>query len=150
MEESITITFAYRRPDEEQVRALVEEFCGRHPHITVVPRPVSVGALQDELEAGHVDVIEAWQSWLNEKQEQGDLLALDPFINVDESLEASDSYPATLESLSIAGRTWAIPYGVNSTVMYYNQVDTARRDQSRRADSSGSDGLGAARGRNQP
>jgi multiple sugar transport system substrate-binding protein len=119
--EPVTITFAYWESDTARVEALVQEFTEQYPHVTVDLRPESMGALAWDLGAEDADVREVFVAIIDSQRERGDFLELDPFIEQDESFDLSDFYPATLETFTIEGKTWAIPYGVDSEVMYYNQ-----------------------------
>jgi multiple sugar transport system substrate-binding protein len=114
-----TITFAYIDQDGELVEGLVEAFSEQYPQITVNLRP------GDEYRVWHfdpaqVDVAEFLLGWFSDLQEQGNLMGLDPFIEADESFDAGDLYAGALESATIDGQIWGIPYGAGSTVVYYN------------------------------
>jgi multiple sugar transport system substrate-binding protein len=119
--EPVTITFAYWESDTARVEALVQEFTEQYPHVTVDLRPESMGTLAWDLGAEDADVREVFVAIIDGQRERGDFLELDPFIKQDELFDLSDFYPATLETFTIEGKTWAIPYGVDSEVMYYNQ-----------------------------
>jgi multiple sugar transport system substrate-binding protein len=119
--EPVTITFAYWESDTARVEALVQQFNKQYPHITVDLRPASMGDLAWNVGAEDADVREVFVAIIDSQRERGDFLELDPFIEEDESFDLSDFYPATLEPFTIEGKTWAIPYGVDSEVMYYNQ-----------------------------
>lgn len=118
--EPVTITFAYPEVDAEYYEPLAQEFNELHLHITVELLARPWNAL-DDLEAGDVDVFVTEPFALSELQERGDILSLDPFIERDDSFGLSDFYPGTVELLSIEGRTWAIPAGLDVLVMFYNQ-----------------------------
>jgi multiple sugar transport system substrate-binding protein len=118
--EPVTITFACRDMGAEHYEALIPEFNEQYPHITVNLRPETEDGLIN-LEAQGADVRPVWQAMFDPMQERGDILALDPFVEQDASLDLSDFYPAALQVFTIDGEIWAIPFGANPVVMYYNQ-----------------------------
>ena len=118
--EAVTITFAYLDINTEHFEAVVQKFAKRHPDITVNLRPETASGLVN-LEPGEADVRVVWQQMIGNLQERGDIVELGPFIEMDGSFDLSDFYPAVLEAFTIQDATWAIPCGVNPTVMYYNQ-----------------------------
>jgi len=81
--------------------------------------------MEDGLEilgAGAADVRPVWQEMFGSVQERGDLLALDPLIEMDRSLlDLSDLYPGVLEVFAIGDELWALPVGANPRMMYYNR-----------------------------
>jgi hypothetical protein len=62
---------------------------------------------------------------------------LDPFIEQDESFDLSDFYPATLETFTIEGKTWAIPYGVDSEAILSGYGVASQAESSNRGPASG-------------
>ncbi|HUV88096.1 MAG TPA: extracellular solute-binding protein [Anaerolineae bacterium] len=119
--EPATIRFAYMNSDREYIEPLVEEFSKQYPHITVELRPTTMGELAWNFGAGDADVREVFTAIIDNQRERGDFLALDPFIEQDESFDLSDFYPAALETFTIEGKLWAVPCGMDSGVIYYNQ-----------------------------
>ena len=66
------------------------------------------------LGAGVADVRPVWQEMFGSVQERGDLLALDPLVEMDPSLlDLSDLYPGVLEVFAIGDELWALPVGAN-------------------------------------
>jgi multiple sugar transport system substrate-binding protein len=119
--EPATITLAYWESDTARIEALVREFNKQYPQITINLRPHSMGELAWDLGTEDADVREVFTAIIDSQRERGDFLALDPFIEQDRSFDLSDFYSATLETFAIDGEMWAIPYGVDSEVMFYNQ-----------------------------
>jgi ABC-type glycerol-3-phosphate transport system substrate-binding protein len=119
--EPATITFVYRRDLKGHIEEAMAKFSGQHPHITVYLRPASAGDLAQGSGIDDADVHAIFTAIVDSQREQGDLLALDPFIEADESFDVSDIYPAALEAFTIDGKVWAIPYGVTSEVIFYNK-----------------------------
>jgi len=118
--EPVTITFACLAVDEEDYKELAQRFNEQHATITVEINPTPWEGL-DNLALADVDVFVTWPEVLSGLQEQGDVLTVDPFIETGGSLDLSDFYPGTVELLSIEGRTWAVPAGVDVLVMFYSQ-----------------------------
>jgi ABC-type glycerol-3-phosphate transport system substrate-binding protein len=118
--EPVSITFPCSDISLELYEPLAQEFNEQHPHITVNLRRETEGGLIN-LEAEGADVRPVWQAMFDPVQERGDILALDPFIEQDASLDLSDFYPAALQVFTVDGEIWAIPFGANPVVMYYNQ-----------------------------
>ena len=118
--EPVTIRFAHPEVDSEHYEELAQEFNQEHANITVELEPRDWNRL-DDVDAGDVDVFVTEPFDLIELQEQGSVLNLDPFIERDKTLVLSDFYAGTAELLTIEGRVWAIPGGVDVMVMYYNK-----------------------------
>ena len=118
--EPVTITFACPAVDEEDYKELAQRFNEQHATINVEIEPTPWEGL-DNLALDDVDVFITWPEVLSGLQEQGDVLTVDPFIETGGSLDLSDFYPGTVELLSIEGRTWAVPAGVDVLVMFYSQ-----------------------------
>lgn len=111
--EPVTITFAHPTSDADYYQALAQKFNESYPHVTVELRPERGGQ--------QVDVFTAPSFALSQLQERGDILSLDPFIEQDASFDVSDFYPGTVGLYTSEGKVWAIPAGVNTMVMFYNQ-----------------------------
>jgi multiple sugar transport system substrate-binding protein len=118
---AVAITFAYGKSDTECIEAWVKEFNEQYPHITVNLRPKTTGELAWDLGPGDADVREVFTAIIDSQRERGDFVALDPFIETDESFDVSDFYPAALEAFTIDGKVWAIPHGTTSEVIFYNK-----------------------------
>jgi multiple sugar transport system substrate-binding protein len=118
--EPVTITFLVLEGDAEHYEALASKFAESHPQITVELRSKTFGDL-DDLDAESVDVLWVYPYWAARLSEQGKVLNLDSLVEQDEGFDPSDFYPGTVDAVSHEGQTWAIPYGVNTAVMYYNR-----------------------------
>jgi len=118
--EPVTLTFAYPDVDEEYYVELVQKFNEQDPHIAVELRPMHDDSPTD-LSTGDVDVLVVAPWTLGELQAEGAILDLDPFIEEDKSFDLSDFYPGTVELLTLEGRTWAVPAGLNMLVTFYNR-----------------------------
>ena len=116
-----TITLIYRRDLRDHIEEAMTKFNEQYPHITVNLRAASDGGLARDFDAGDADVRAIFTAIVDSQRERGDFVALDPFIETDESFDVSDFYPAALEAFTIDGKVWAIPYGVTSEVIFYNK-----------------------------
>jgi multiple sugar transport system substrate-binding protein len=106
--------------DEEYYRGLIQAFSKQHPTIAVEFLPRTVDQLET-LGPGAADVRPVWPMMFGSVRERGDLLALDPVIQIDESqLDLSDLYPGIQQVFAADGQVWAVPVGTNLRMMYYN------------------------------
>jgi multiple sugar transport system substrate-binding protein len=119
--EPATIAFLYRRDLGDHVEAAMSRFREQYPHITVNLRAASAEQLASDLGAGDADVRATFTAIVDSQRERGNLMALDLFVEADESFDVSDWYPAALAAFTIDGKLWAIPYGVTSEVVFYNK-----------------------------
>ena len=53
--------------------------------------------------------------------EDGSIIPLDPFTEQNSAVDMDDFYPEALELFTDEGKVWAIPAGLDTLVMYYNQ-----------------------------
>jgi len=118
--EAVTISFAFPEVDVGFYQALVQTFNQSYPDVTVELRPLSWD-LMDSLSADEADVFAADAFTLEAFAEEGGLLPLDAFIEVDQSFDPTDFYPGALGQLASEGETWAIPAGVDVDVLYFSQ-----------------------------
>jgi ABC-type glycerol-3-phosphate transport system substrate-binding protein len=119
--EPATITFIYHRNLKDHIEAAMAEFGDQYPHITVNMRGASAGELAWSFDGDDADVRAIFTAIVDSQQERGDFLALDSFIEADESSDVSDFYPAALQAFTIGGKVWAVPYGVSSEVILYSK-----------------------------
>lgn len=120
--EPVTITFAHLSLDEDHYAALVQEFNERYPYVTVELKPIQPRDWwRGQRGPDEVDVFTTFDGALSELQKQGSILELDAFVEQDMSFELADFYPGTIEHLTVEGKTWAVPAGLDITVMFYNQ-----------------------------
>jgi ABC-type glycerol-3-phosphate transport system substrate-binding protein len=119
--EPATITFIYRRDLGDHVKEAMAKFGEQYPHITVNLRAASAEQLAGDFDADDADVRAIFTAIVDSQRLRGNLMALDPFIEADESFDESDWYPAALAAFTLDGKLWAIPYGVTSEVIFYNK-----------------------------
>jgi len=110
--EPVTITFTLPETDMEYYKTLVGIFNKSYPYVTVE---------FDDYQTERGDVIAVTPFELAELLERDAILNLDPFIENNESFDRSDFLPGTVEIFAAEGKTWAVPVGVDTIVMFYNQ-----------------------------
>jgi ABC-type glycerol-3-phosphate transport system substrate-binding protein len=118
--ESATITFACNQSDEAYYEEMVQKFNEQYPHITVELHPYQRDS-EGQVTADDADVLISRERFLRNLYTQGDLMDLQPLIEGDQSLDLADFHPGAMALLSDQGSTWAIPAGLDMSVMYYNQ-----------------------------
>ncbi len=117
----VTVRYAGYYMDEEYYGGLIQAFNKEHPTIAIEFLPYTEDELAT-LGADAADVRPVWPAMFGPVWERGDLLALDPVIQVDGSLfELSDLYPGVSQVFATDGQVWAIPVGANLRMMYYNR-----------------------------
>jgi multiple sugar transport system substrate-binding protein len=117
--EPITITFVHPSYDTDFYKTLVGEFNASYPQIAIELQPVQQRGSDVGLQTG--DVFIASPYYVAGLQEQGEILDLTPIIEHDLSFDATDFHPGVLEAFSNEDGVWAIPFGVDPLVMYYNK-----------------------------
>jgi len=114
-----SITFAFPESDRAFYQQLVPQFNEQYPAITVDLQPLRGNLAVAGLET--VDVFLAYPNEIRRFQLEGQLVNLDPFIENDETFDMKDFYPGALQLFMDDGKVWAIPAGMDVTVMYCNQ-----------------------------
>jgi multiple sugar transport system substrate-binding protein len=118
--EPVTISFAFSSQYVEHYQRLVLKFDEIYPHITVELEPISFQN-QSGFTPDRADVFTDFaQASFAQWQQQGEIVALSPFIDQDAHFDLDDFYPVGHEFYRIDGGQWAIPSSVDPIVMYYN------------------------------
>ena len=118
--EPAAISFAFHESDQRYYEGLLAAFADDPPTLSVELHPYDWGQLAT-MDAQTADVFAADTSLLYDLDEQSELLALDPFLQQDASLDLDDFYPGALGAVTSEGRLWALPSGIDVYVMYLNQ-----------------------------
>ena len=118
--EPATISFAFHESDLRYYEGLLAGFSDAYPSVTVELLPLDWSQI-DAMNAESADVFAADTRTLSLINEQGQILALDPFLERDASLDLDDFYPGLIGAVTDEGRIWALPSGVDVYVMYINQ-----------------------------
>jgi len=118
--EPTTIHFAFPEVDAAYYEALVLKFAESHPQIRIELRPKTWQQLYSP-NPESTDV-----SWVSHElagrlSAEGKFANLGPLIEQDGELDLSDFYPITVDALSQEGSIWAIPFGADMAVIYYNR-----------------------------
>jgi multiple sugar transport system substrate-binding protein len=120
--EPVTISFAFPEGDAEHYAALLLKFTESHPQIAVELRPSTRQELYS-FAPESADVLWVPQDAVPRLSAQDAILDLDSLIEQDNAFQLSDFYEGSVDALRVSGegRTWAIPYGADVLVMYYNR-----------------------------
>jgi multiple sugar transport system substrate-binding protein len=122
--EPIKVRFGFHRSQEDYYEPLIAMFNEAHPDITVERRTTRTrDMLQTLLRDGEVDAfaLQVYDNQFAQLYDQGDLLNLTPLIEQDARFDLADFYPGVIAPCRREGQMWAIPFGVNLMVMYYNK-----------------------------
>ena len=108
----------------EVVAALVPEFERRHPGLAVDVQRIPWSAAHEKLLTAFVggampDVIQAGSTWLPELVVLGALEALDERIAASATADRADWFPGILDTNVIDGRTWGLPWYVDTRLLFY-------------------------------
>ena len=108
----------------EVVAALVPEFTRRHPDVHVRVQQIPWSAAHEKLLTAYVggampDVFQAGNTWLPELVVLGALEPLDARIDVSSSVVRDDYFPGILDTNVIDGVTWAVPWYVDTRLLFY-------------------------------
>ena len=117
--EPVTLRFGYYT-NMAEYEPLAEMFHELHPHITVELVPAhnwGSSIALDILDSMDLDVIR-WYSSYPTPERQERLLPLDAMLETSETFPRDDMYAGAMEALQIDGRQWAIPAGLDVSVVY--------------------------------
>jgi multiple sugar transport system substrate-binding protein len=108
----------------EAVERLVPEFERRHPGLRVRVQQIPWSAAHEKLLTAYVgdalpDVVQVGSTWIPELAALGALAPLDARLDASPSLPRSDFFPGVLATHVIGGRTMAIPWYVDTRVLFY-------------------------------
>jgi multiple sugar transport system substrate-binding protein len=118
--EPATISFAFPAVDAAHYETLVPKFAESHPQITVELRPKTWQQIYGP-DAEVTDVSWVPHELAGRLSGEGKIMNLRSLIEQDEGFDLSDFYPVAVDALSHEGRIWAIPFGVDMAVIYYNR-----------------------------
>ncbi len=116
--EPAIVRFVHPETESAYYQALAREFEQSHPAIRI---QVSTRSYRDLATVGAADTdVFAEQNWA-QRRERSEILSLDQFMAADKTFDKADFWPAALELCAGAGKTWALPQGVDPLVMLYNR-----------------------------
>ena len=109
----VTITFAHPQDPTGAYAQWAQQFHDLHPNVTV--------ELTTDRRAPGVDAFLASQFDLPQDAQADAFLDLTAFIEQSDDLDMGDFYPSALNVFRSQGRQWALPFGLDMMVMFYNQ-----------------------------
>ncbi len=117
--EPVTLSFGYPDYDDMgQYSQWAQQFQEQHPHITVELKSM------DNFSPSRVAEVDAFlgsQMMFLEYLDRQIALNLSSFIEQDEDLNLADFYPNAVNVFTTEGKHWALPYGINMMMVYYNK-----------------------------
>jgi ABC-type glycerol-3-phosphate transport system substrate-binding protein len=116
--EPVTISFVHPEDPTGVYARWAEVFRESHPHVTVelVSRSNVNGS-----QLPTYDAFVASQFEVAQYVSAAAVVDLTGFVEQDEDLNVGDFYPATFEVFSAQGRQWALPFGIDMLMIYYNR-----------------------------
>jgi multiple sugar transport system substrate-binding protein len=117
-QEPVTLSFVHPEDESGLYEMWAQQFQAQYPYITV--------DLKDTAEISYEmrvreDVFMASQFELPQLIEQEVVLNLSAFYDQDQDFNVEDFYPEVVGAFISQGKRWAVPFGINFLVMYYNK-----------------------------
>ena len=121
-----TVEFWALGGEGEVVQPLVAEFERREPGIRVRVQQIPWSAAREKLLTAYVgdampDVFQLGSTWIPEFVALGALEPLDARIAASPDLAAGDFFPGVLDANAIDGRTWGVPWYVDTRLLFYRR-----------------------------
>ncbi len=113
MPDPVTIVFIHPQDPTGLYAQWAEQFQENHRHVTV--------ELRTSGPPSAADVFVATQFELAGYLQSNTILDLSGFIEQTEAFNRADYYPAALEIFRSQGRQWAVPFGIDMLMLFYNQ-----------------------------
>jgi len=115
----------------EVVQQLLPDFERQHPSIRVRVQQIPWNAAHEKLLTAFVggtmpDIFQAGNTWIPELVALGALEALDDRMNSSEIIARADFFPGILDTNMIDGRTYGVPWYVDTRLLFY-RTDTLQR-----------------------
>jgi len=119
-----TVEFWALGSEGEHVAALLPDFERAHPGVRVRLQQIPWSAAHEKLLTAFVgevmpDVFQAGNTWLPELAALGALAPLDASIDASTAVRRDDYFPAALAAVTIAETTWALPWYVDTRLLFY-------------------------------
>jgi multiple sugar transport system substrate-binding protein len=120
----VTIRFWTFGREGEVVQALIPDFERAHPGITVRVQQIPFTAAHEKLLTSVVgrstpDIAQLGNTWLPELVALHALVPLDSLIGRSHAIEHSDYFDGIWQTNVIGGRTWGVPWYVDTRVLFY-------------------------------
>ena len=108
----------------EEVRALVPEFERQNPRIRVEVQQIPFTAAHEKLLTAYVgrstpDVSQMGNTWIAELAALGALEPLDARLAAAGAIPRGDYFPGVWDSNVVDGKTWGVPWYVDTRVLFY-------------------------------
>jgi ABC-type glycerol-3-phosphate transport system substrate-binding protein len=116
--EPVTLTFMHPQDPTGSYEQWAEQFHDQYPYITVELEAIS-GANASRIASKDAFVVTQFE--LGPHLQNRAVIDLSTFIEQDDELNAGDFYAPALEVFNDQGRQWALPFGVDMIMLYYNK-----------------------------
>jgi ABC-type glycerol-3-phosphate transport system substrate-binding protein len=116
--EPVTLTFMHPQDPSGSFVQWAQEFHDLYPHITVELEAISGG---NSARIAEKDVFITTQFEMGQYLQNQAVINLSTFIEQDEELNAGDFFAPALDVFAAQGRQWALPFGVDMMMFYYNK-----------------------------
>jgi ABC-type glycerol-3-phosphate transport system substrate-binding protein len=114
----VTLSFMHPRDEAGRYEMWAQEFQEIYPYITVELKSAENNTLDMRVRE---DAFMATQFELPQLVEQQAMLNLSAYYDQDEDLHVEDFYPESVSIFTSQGKRWAVPFGVDLLMMYYNK-----------------------------
>ncbi len=118
--EPVIIRFAFPAADQDQIKKLTEQFTKTHPNVKFELLARRWDAING-IDPSGADIVLTSQFALDELRRRGALVSLDPLMAGDKDLNQADFLPNALKMFVDSGKTWALPAGLDTQVLYFNK-----------------------------
>jgi multiple sugar transport system substrate-binding protein len=121
---AVTVEFWAMGQEGERVRALLPEFERRHPGIRVRVQQLPWSAAHEKLLTAYAgdampDLFQLGNTWIPEFVALRAVEPLDPRLNAWPDAALADYFPGILATNRLDGRTWALPWYVDTRLFFY-------------------------------
>ena len=112
-QDPVTISFVHPEDPSGSYEQWAQQFHQQFPNITV--------ELSTDTSTTSGDAFVATQFELGQYLADNSILDLSTFLEESKDVNADDFYPAVDDVFKSQGRQWALPFGIDMMMMYYNQ-----------------------------
>ncbi|MDF1515969.1 MAG: extracellular solute-binding protein, partial [Anaerolineae bacterium] len=117
-QEPVTISFVHPEDPSGRYEMWVQQFQEMYPYITLDLKDTSQISYDMRIKE---DVFMASQFEMPQLLQQNAALTLSAYFDQDEDLQAEDFYPEAASIFTSQGKRWAVPFGINMLMLYYNK-----------------------------
>ncbi len=112
-QDPVTISFVHPEDPTGSYEQWAQQFHQQFPNVTV--------ELSTDTSTTSEDAFVATQFELGQYLADRSVLDLSTFLEESQDVDAADFYPAVRDVFKSQGRQWALPFGIDMMMMYYNQ-----------------------------